>query len=683
RSDIFAFGAVLYEMATGRKAFTGKSQASLISSIMREEPAPISSVAPMVPPALNRVVRTCLAKDPEDRFQTAHDVKLQLQWIAEGGSQAGAPAVVVARRRSRERTAWTIAAAATAAAVALGIGFVLRMPAPKRVMRFEIMQPSRVAVMGAPKVSPDGRQIAFAGTDAQGKSEIWVRSLDAIEARPLAGTEGATTLVRPFWSPDSRQIGYFVGNKMMKIPVDGGPPQKICDSPTPGDGTWSEDGTILFDGSSGDPIRRVSADGGIPKIEVAGNARGLTGVAWPQFLPGGKRFLFINDGGKEADNGVWIAELGGGGVHRVVSGLSRVELAPPDELLFVRENTLIAQKVDPSSGKLRGDPIPVAEGVGIYNAGQADFSASRNGVLVYRAGQSEKNSLAWVDLSNGHLDSETDLGTGRNPALSPDGRWLAVDNAEGKSQNIWLRDLKRGVSSRFTTDAKPDYAPLFTPDGKRLLFSRDEGGGKWAIISKSLDSPDEKVLVPAALTELAIAISPDGRRLLYAAQQNEGAGTAVFAHFVTDLATGGVGKVYSPSAFSTFGGSFSPDGRWLAFQSNESGRVEVYVQAFPEPGRKWQISTAGGAQPVWSPDGHDLYYVSRDAKLMRVDVKIGADFDAGVPQALFPFSLAAGRARNRYLLAPDGKRLLIMGSGNAGVAVPMTVVLDWNAAARK
>ncbi|HKB71715.1 MAG TPA: protein kinase [Thermoanaerobaculia bacterium] len=682
RSDIFAFGCVLYETATGRKAFSGKSRASLIGSILKDQPAPISSIQPMTPPALDRLVQTCLAKEPDDRFQTAHDVKLQLQWIAEGGSQAGAPAVVVARRRSRERTAWAVAAAASMAAIALGIGFLRRAPAPKRVMRFEIPQPAGLTLMGAPKVSPDGRNVAFVGTDAQGKSELWLRSFDALTARPIAGTEGVTTLVRPFWSPDSRFVGYFVGDKLMKIPLDGGPPQKICDSPTLGDGTWSEDGTILFDGTAGDPIRRVAADGGIPKVEVATNIKGLTGVGWPQFLPGGRRFLLINNGGKEADNGVWIAELGGGGLHRVVSGLSRVEFAPPDELLFVRENTLVAQRIDPSSGKLRGDPIPVAEGVGIQNAGQADFSASRNGVLVYRAGQSEENRLAWIDVSNGHSDAGADLGTGRNPALSPDGRWLAVDRAEGKSQDIWLRDLKRGVSSRFTTDPKPEYAPLFTPDGKSLLYSRDEGGGRWAIVSRSLDSPDEKILVPAAPTQLTLAISPDGKSLLY--QSIKGTvGTLAFGLFVTDLAAGGPGKAYSPSSFGELGGTFSPDGGWIAYSSNESGRFEVYVQAFPEPGRKWQISTDGGGSPIWAPDGHGLYYVAADRKLMRVDVKTAPGFDAGVPQALFPIALAPGRARNKILISPDGKRLLIMGSANAGASTPMTVVLDWNAAVRK
>jgi Tol biopolymer transport system component len=683
RTDIFAFGCVLYEMATGRKAFTGKSRASLIGSILKEEPAAISSIAPMTAPALDRLVQTCLAKEPEDRFQTAHDVKLQLQWIAEGGSQAGAPAVVVARRKSREKLAWGIAAAAILAAIALGVGFVRRAPKAAELIRFEIPQPAGLSTIGAPKVSPDGREVAFVGTDAQGKNQIWLRSLDGLKARPLAGTDGVTTNVRPFWSPDSRYLAFFVGNQMMKIPVDGGPPQKICDSPTEGDGTWSEDGVILYDGTTADPIRRVPASGGVPKAEIDGKKAGLSNLGWPQFLPGGKKFVFVGSGGKDADNGIWLGELGTGKFRKIVSGLSRVEFAPPGFLLFVRETTLVAQRIDPSSGALRGDPVPVADGLGISSVGQADFSASRNGVVVYRAGLSQESRLEWVDLETGRAETGSSPGDGNSPALSADGRWLAVDRSEGKSQNIWVRDLKRGVSSRFTAASQPDLNPLFTPDGKNVIFSRDTGAGKWEIVSKSVDTGQERIVVPAALIEIPLAISPDGRSLLYAVRRESQTGHLVFGLFVMDLAKGGAGKAYSPSEFSEFAGSFSPDGRWLAYQSNQSGRPEVYVQSFPEPGRKWQISTEGGTEPAWSPNGRDLYYVSRDQKLMKVEVKTGAGFDAGIPQALFPMPLAPVVTRNHLVLSPDGKRFLVMAPAGNESATPMTVVVNWNAAVGK
>ncbi len=680
RTDLFALGCVLYEMATGRKAFAGSSQASLIGSIMHSTPAPVSSTAPMAPPALDRVIATCLAKDPKERWHTAHDVRLQLAWIAEGGSQVGVPAPVAHHRKNREKLAWGLAALLALATAAVTVGYLRRAPAPPRVVRFEIAQPAALTAMGSPKVSPDGHQIAFVGTDTQGKNQIWLRALEGLEARPLAGTDGVTTAVRPFWSPDSHFLAYFNDGKLMKIPVDGGPPQKICDTTiTGGDGTWSQHGVILFDGGPNDPIQRVDAAGGVPRVEQAG-AKGEHAyqVAWPQFLPDGKHFLMITFGGAEADNGVQLAELDKKELERVVGGLSRVEFAPPASILFVREKTLVAQRFDTSNGRILGEPVPVAEGLGVSSVGLADFSASRNGVLVYRAGQADESRLTWTDLTGRPPAGAEDPGTGFSPALSPDGRWLAVNRDEGKNTDIWLRDLKRGVSSRFTTDPKPEYAPMFTPDGQSLLFTRDEGSAGWSIVMRSLDAPKESVLIPPAPRQLVTSISPDGRHLLYVKQKVTD-GVSEFDIHVTDLAAGGAGKPYVVTPFNDMRGMFSPDGRWVAFQSNESGRPEVYVQAFPEPGRKWQVSTQGGVEPFWTPKGDKLYYYGADRRLWRVDVRTSPAFDAGIPEPLFPLPLSTIAARNHYVATPDGQRLLTLATSGAGTATPMTVVLDWNA----
>ena len=307
RSDIFAFGAVLFEMATGRKAFDGKSQASLIGSILKDNPPPASSIAPMTPPALDRVIATCLSKDPDDRFQTAHDVKLQLQWIGEGGSQAGLPAPVAARRKSREKLAWALAAVAALAALGFAIGFLHRAPTPLRTVRFEIAMPDGVTAIDAPRISPDGRTLAFNATDSTGKSRVWVRSLNALKAHPLEGTEGTT---RPFWSPDSRYLGFFAEGKLKKIDVAGGPAQKICDAPTGADGSWSTDGVILYDGTGRDPIHRVSAAGGTPVVAVKQDvSRKEIQVDWPEFLPDGRHFLYMASGEKAEDNAYRIGTL--------------------------------------------------------------------------------------------------------------------------------------------------------------------------------------------------------------------------------------------------------------------------------------------------------------------------------------------------------------------------------------
>jgi Tol biopolymer transport system component len=644
----------------------------------------VSSIAPLSPPALDRVIATCLAKDPKERWHTAHDVRLQLAWIAEGGSQIGLPAPVVAHRKNRERLAWATAALLAVAAAVATIGYLRRAPVAPRLVRFDVLQPEILASMGAPKIAPDGSAFAFAGVDKQGKTQLWIRSLDALEAHPLAGTEGVTNNVRPFWSADSKFLAYFVGTRLMKIAVDGGPPQKIADAPSAADGTWNAAGVILFDGGPNDPIHRVDAAGGVPKIEQArSSGEHPYSVAWPQFLPDGKHYLYISFGGTDEENGVRLAELGGGPGQRIVGGLSRAEFVPPSSLLFVRESTLVTQRFDAARASVVGEPVPVAEGLGISSVGLADFSASANGTLVYRAGQADSDRLAWLDLADGRPLAGEDPGDGYNPALSPDGRWLAVNRDEGKNQDIWLRDLKRGVSSRFTTDPKSEYTPLFTPDGKSLLFARDLGAEGWAIVERSLDTSAERVLVPGAGNmQIPQAITPDGRLLLYMARK-ETNGTQEFDLFVSDLAAGGKGKPFAATEFSEFAGSFSPDGKWLAYGSNESGTGQVYVQAFPDPGRKWQISTEGGNQPIWSRDGATLYYYSgRGGKLMRVAVKTAPSFDADVPQELFPVALAQVQARNRLLLAPDGRRLLILTAAGSSVATPTTVVLNWNAGAR-
>jgi Tol biopolymer transport system component/tRNA A-37 threonylcarbamoyl transferase component Bud32 len=670
RSDIFALGAVLYEMATGRKAFAGKSQASLIGSILRDDPPSVSEIAPMTPPAFNRVVKTCLAKDPEDRFQTAHDVKLQLAWVAEGGSQAGLPAPVVARRKHREKLAWVVAGVLAVAAAALAFGYVRRAPASPRTVRFEVGTPEEVTSIDAPRLSPDGRFIAFNAVDSTGKTRIWLRPLNALLAQPLAGTDGTA---RPFWSPDSRFLGFFADGKLKKIEVTGGPAQKICDAPTGADGSWSPADVILFDGRSTDPIQRVAASGGSPTIAVKPEpSRKETTVGWPEFLPDGRHFLYLATGAKPDDSMYRVGLLDSTESQPLAPAQTLVTYAPPGYLLFVRDKTLVAQRFDLKARRMQGEPVPLAEHIATDSVGLARFSVSRNGTLAYRTGESG-NRMLWVDRAGKDVETLGDPAEYHDPAFSPTGDRIAfdlIDPRTGKS-DIWIRDLARGVNSRFTFSPEVAFDAVWAPDGRRIVFSLGNG---WDLYEKPADGEgQEKLLLHSDEQKIANSISQDGRYLAY---QSRGRETA-WDIWILPLFGDGKPFPFIKTRFIEVLPVISPDGHYLAYQSNESGRAEVYVATFPSPGGKWQISSAGGAEPRWRSDGREIYFRSADQKLMAVSVELAPRFSAGVPKVLFQSRFETDITRNRYLPSPDGSKFLAVGTLGRESITPTTVVLNW------
>jgi Tol biopolymer transport system component len=674
RSDIFAFGCVLYEMLTGKKAFTGQSQASLIGSIMNTDPAPISSIQPMIPASLDRIVKGCLAKEPEHRWSTAHDVMLQLQWIAEGGSQAGVPAPLVARRKNREKVAWALFAAALLAAAALGIGFARRKPQPAPLVRFDVVPPPEVATMDVPRISPDGRLLAFDATDMEGKQRIWVRPLNSLTAQPLPGTDGG---VRPFWSPDSRYIGFMADNALKKVDVSGGPPSKICDAPGGSDGTWSSEGVILFDGTGTDPIYRVPAAGGTKTVAVVQDpAKKETSVGWPQFLPDGKHYIYLLGGEKPEDGAYWIASIDSAEKTKLAPAQTLVEYAPPGYLLFVRDRTLVAEPFDASSRKITGEPVPLAEKIGTDNVGLARFSVSNNGVLAYRTGESG-GRLLWRDRAGREIETLGDPGDYANPAMSPTGDRLAFSLTDARSAktDIWVRDLARGINSRFTLGAGNNYRPVWSPDGATIAFSSDRGGNIDLYEKPARGSGEEKVLLQNDEPKSAASWSPDGKYILFASRNPK----TVWDLWA--LPTFG-DKNPIPIAVTPFTETtpmISPDGRYVAFTSNESGRDEVYVQTFPQPGGKWQVSNGGGNDPSWRGDGKELYYRSPDQRLMAVEIRAGADFQAGVPQVLFPIRVRTGNPRNKYAPTSDGQRFIVAAPLGRDAMSPTTIVLNWPA----
>ncbi len=638
----------------------------------------MSELMPMTPPALERLVRTCLAKDPEDRFQSARDVKLQLEWVAEGGSRAGAPAVVVRKRKSRERIAWACACLFLLFSIVLGIGFVLRAPKPGSPARFRFVLPEDLSVVQAPRISPNGKYLAFSAAGKDGKARIWIRALDALNPRPVAGTEGAT--FRPFWAPDSRQIGFIAGGKLKKVDISGAPPQTVCDAPTGADGSWGKDGVILFDGQASDPIRRVPASGGVPREAVEGT--GGASVGWPYFLPDGKHFLYFEFGGGKGEGKIMAGSLDPKEKpKKILDADSLAEYSPQGFLLYVKEGTLVAQHFDASALKVTGEPVPVAENMGALSTGLADFSVSDDGVLVYRAGASADDRLVWVDRAGKELSEVGKPDEYGSTALSPDGTRLAMQIADPRSNksDIWIRDLARGVTSRLTFDPGNDGGPLWSPDGKKIVFDSDRKGPPSLYEKAASGTGPVKELWSCGDPIVPNDWSRDGR---YIAVDRNAKKTG---WDVWILPVDGKAKPFPfvATKFTDVLPVFSPDGRYIAYESNETGRFEIYVRSFPGSGGKWQVSADGGGEPHWSADGRTIYFRSLDSKIMAVSVESGAHFSAGVPKPLFPVRLQAGIRRNDFLVSRDGRRFLLLSTLGKERTAPMVVVLHWPAALKE
>ena len=675
RTDIFALGAVLFEMATGKRAFEGKTRTSLIAAIVGAEPPSISSVQGMSPPALDHVVRKCLEKDPDDRWQSARDVAAELTWIAEGGSRAGLPGIVVARRRVRERLAWAMAGLASLAAIGFAAAWARRAPKPAQLIRFEVKNPEGALAVGPPVLSPDGRMLAFDATDARGTKSLWLRPLDALEARPIPGTEG---VVRPIWSPDSRQIAFMAGNKLRRVAVAGGPIQTIGDAQYGADGSWGETGVILLDGRGNDPLWAIDAAGGVRRVLVAPDAgKGELGAGWPAFLPGGQKFLHHVRMAKAEDDELRVRALDTGESKTVMKAPSQVVYAPPGYLLFVRDRTLVAQRFDTGALELRGDPIPVSEGLGIANLGLVSISASATGALAYRPGLAVERRLVWLDRKGqespafGKDDQYADVWP------SPDGNRVAFDvvGADGQS-DIWIRDLARGTTTRFTFEPEGEIAPVWSPDGRRIAYTLQ--GKSWDLYWKDAAGTGEaEPLLENADQKFVTDWSRDGSTIVFASRND--AGWDLWAMRLT-----GDRKPFPlrTTKFTEVYGTLSPDGRYLAYQSNESGRTEVYVQEFPEARSKWQISQDGGLAPAWRADGRELFYRTTDGRLMAVPIEKGASFAAGTPQLLFRARFSQVTARSLFRPSPDGQRFLVNTPLAGEAAASAVVVLNWTAALR-
>ena len=675
RTDLFAFGAVLYEMVTGRKAFEGKSQASLISAIMSSQPPPITELQPMTPPALERVVKTCLAKDPEERWQSARDLKHALEWVANEPEQVNtAP--------SQSRLGMFAAAIAAVLAVALGIvAFVHFREAPpeQRSVRFQIPPPEKSTFQFF-RLSPDGRLLAFTAGDRR----LWLRALDSLQAEGLPGTEGATY---PFWSPDSQFIGFFAQGKLKKIAASGGPPQIVCDAPNGVGGTWNRDGVILFTPTFTSGLFRVPAAGGLP-VQVTTKSISAVSHRYPEFLPDGRHLVYTVLYSGTEESGIYVGSLDGKPPVRLLPDVSNAVYAPPGtagrsgHLLFRRGDTLMAQPFDLARLRMSGDLFPVAERVGISAyVGLGAFSLSENGTLAYGAGGSTAIQLAWTDRAGKPMGLFGPPGAYNRFRLAPDEKRIAFDDA---NPDVWVLDSVRGVTSRLTFDPAVDNIPMWSPDGLRVLWPSNRNGLFDLYIKSANGTGQEELLIKMSAggsVGWGTDWSRDGRFILY---QMPGAKTGQDLWIAPQF---GDRKPfpYLQTQFDEQEGRFSPDGKWVAYVSNESGRDEIYVQSFPVSGAKFQISSGGGSEPQWRKDGTELFYLAVDQMLMAVPVKLGRSgsesFQVYVPKplmALPPAAVPSAPARS-YAVSNDGQRFLIPNVAGGGTGPPLTVVLNWQA----
>jgi serine/threonine protein kinase len=684
RTDIFAFGAVVYEMATGKKAFEGQSQASLIAAILEREPPPMFSLQPMTPPALDRVVKTCLAKDPDERWQNSHDLMSELKWIAESASQAAMCEPTAGRRRSLERLFGGIAAIALmVAAFALAFLYFRREAVDLPSGRFEVLPPAKSAIQMF-KLSPDGRYLAFIASDA-GANRLWIRPLDSLQAHVLPGTDGASG---PFWSPDDNFIGFFAQGKLKRIALAGGPPQTLCDACGAGGannsaaGTWNQEGTILFTPGMGSGIFRISSDGGIATPVTKPG-----GIDFPEFLPGGDRFLYFSRGG-QGTSGIFAGSLDGRPSVRLLPDLSTVAYVPHPArgsggyLLFRRGVALMAQPFNPDKLRSAGEMFPVAEPVGSVLS-PADFSASANGVLAYRsAGETlGQRQFIWVDRAGKRLSLATDPIVSSFGTLSPDEKSIAlVQNNSGGTSDIRLQNLARGVVSRFTFDTGIYRQPIWSPDGSHIAFDFEPQNqpGTFEFYQKPARGGQEELLLHAGLGARPYDWSPDGKWIVYG-QFGEKTREDLW---LLPLSGDRKPVVYLQTPATETQGQFSPDGQYMAYVSDESGQNEVYVQPIPINGTKWQVSSAGGSFPRWRRDGKELFFVTADLKLMSVPVKVSSSFEFASPQALFAIQPVPALVRFPYQPAADGRQFLV--NAPAGdEATPITVVLNWTSSLKK
>ena len=662
RSDIFAFGSVLYEMASGRRAFEGKSQLSVASAILERDPESLHSIQPLTPPALEHVVQTCLAKDPEDRYQTAHDIAVELKWIG----QAGVVSTTSSRPNRRERWAWMFAIASIIVLIALLFWTSLRPEKSGDVLQLSLARPDGAPFsrFGGLALSPDGKFAVFTGEGESNQVSLWLRRMDGTRIDPIPLTQGGG---QPFWSPDSRSIGFFADGKLKRIDLGGGPPQVLCDAPAIG-GTWSRDGVILF-GSDG-PIQRVSSAGGAPTAATKLDPE-EEGHRWPWFLPDGKHFLFLGDANRTEDHTLKVGSLEGGVKTLFHHAITNAIYVAPGYLLYIRDGALVAHAFDMKSLSLVGGGKVIGPDIApSHQDHRFEFSASETGLLAYRSTPPEVE-VTWVDHAGKRLGSAGEQGRLGQMVVSPDGKQLIVMRLDlsGRVSNYWIRDLARGVSSRITFHPGDDHGAVWSPDNTQFVYASSRQGGDGLYQAPIANPTREELLYKQPSGQMfPTSWSADGQAILF---NYFGGNADVWIFRFTDRKA----EPLLQSKFSEYDAVFSPDQHWIAYASDESGALQIYVQSFPSGSKRIQISADHGDSPRWSSDGRELYYLGPGNKVISMPVQSkGGDLIVGNQKDLFPVGIYD------FVPHPDGRRFLMQQPRSDPFLAPITITLGWQQA---
>ena len=668
RTDIFALGSVLYEMATGKRAFEGKSKASLIASILTAEPQPITALQPMTPASFDRIVRSCLQKDPDDRWQSAHDVATELRWISESPAS-------VERKRARSWSAWTLpVVTALVAAAMTWLILESRTPAA-RVIETNILPPPGWQFdfdHGNMVISPDSTKIAFLAHDEKRNTAMFVRELDSSNARPIAGTDEARYA---FWSPDSRQLGYFAAGKLKIVEVSTGATRTIADAATPRGGTWSTAGIVFAPTATG-PLFAVSPSGGVASPVTRLGASEVAHL-FPTFMSDGRHFIYYSGA---IDSALMIGSIAGGQPKRILSDIMYPGYTRPGFITLVNAGTLEARRIDEKTLQLVGSPAPVAEKVAAI--GRRWVYSITDKILVYERGeQYVATQLVWVDRHGNQMAAVTPPGLFYTPRLSHDEKRVAVDiSVPGTGYgNIWIFDLRRQTRARLTFGSDNESGPVWSADDQEVtFFSSPKGPTSSSARTANLfriasgGTGEVQRLVENASNKMPVDVSRDGQWLFFVAEAFRGNGPDIWIYSERDHTA----KPWLATPFAESAPALSPDGKWIAYQSNESGRNEVYVRSFPDSREKQLVSTAGGTMPAWRGDGRELYYIGPSTTMMAVPITVTPSFNAGTPSVLFDARILNHPFSRQYEVTSDGKRFLLNRRGEEKQE-PMTVVQNW------